>query len=410
MSTTTTTQKVVKLEKKAEQEITELAREDADTTDSNLRYMAYANRLRTAMRAASRYTAYTSDIGEAFRPVVAPWIVKSAYGVSWLYLLGDVSYETYKARVRGPSALDSATGLSENSRLGMVFVKRSIFQAVASMALPAFTIHTAVKQATKAFRNASSPRVKAWGPTVTGLANPISMLLPTALPTILVPSGSIQQSVLYEFEPWPLVDPLCTEERSADPAIMTSFILRSVQDRPPSYPPKDNTCTFCRIISRPSEAYVVYEDENCMAFLDIYPMRPGHTLLIPKQHYARLADLPAELGESMGRALPRITKAINEATGNPDLNVVCNQGYAQAVHHVHWHLVPAPIFDAPNRPTMSVASKLSKSSPNKTIKNGDKKDTEAFTHQHMLRGEMAYRDFLDDDDAKVLAEKIRSKL
>ncbi|KAJ9104474.1 hypothetical protein QFC21_001970 [Naganishia friedmannii] len=159
-STTTTTQKVVKLERQAEQEITELARED----------VAYANRLRTAMRAASRYTAYTSDIGEAFRPVVAPWVVRGAYGVSWLYLVGDVSYETYKAKVQGPSALDSATGLSENSRLGMIAVKRSIFQGVASMALPAFTIHTAVRQATKAFRNASSPRVKAWGPTVTGLA------------------------------------------------------------------------------------------------------------------------------------------------------------------------------------------------------------------------------------------------
>ncbi|KAJ9114642.1 hypothetical protein QFC22_005518 [Naganishia vaughanmartiniae] len=112
----------------------------------------------------------------------------------------------------------------------------------------------------------------------------------------------------------------------------------------------------------------------------------------------------------MGKALPRITKAINEATGNPDLNVVCNQGYAQAVHHVHWHLVPAPIFDPPNSSTMSVASKLSKTSPNKSHQSGGKKDTGAHTHQYMLRGEMANRDFLDDDEAEVLAEKIRSKL
>jgi hypothetical protein len=59
---------------------------------------------------------------------------------------------------------------------------------------------------------------------------------------------------------------------------------------------------------------------------------------------------------------------------------------------------------------MSVASRLSKSSPNKATPNGGKKDTGAHTHQYMLRGEMAYRDFLDDDEAKVLAEKIRSKL
>ncbi|KAJ9114641.1 hypothetical protein QFC22_005517 [Naganishia vaughanmartiniae] len=194
MSSTTTVQKAVNLEKQAEQEITELARENGNrhhglqpslqyalfarpsrseqelNTLPFIRAVAYANRLRTAIRAASRYTAYTSDIGEAFRPVVAPWVVKGAYGVSWMYLIGDVSYETYKAKVQGPSPLDLATGLSENSRLGMVAAKRSIFQGVASMALPAFTIHTAVRQATKAFRNASSPRVKAWGPTVTGLA------------------------------------------------------------------------------------------------------------------------------------------------------------------------------------------------------------------------------------------------
>lgn len=48
---------------------------------------------------------------------------------------------------------------------------------------------------------------------------------------------------------------------------MTSFILRSVQDRPSSYPPIDRNCTFCRIIADKSEAFVVYEDDKCMAFL-----------------------------------------------------------------------------------------------------------------------------------------------
>lgn len=52
------------------------------------------------------------------------------------------------------------------------------------MALPAFTIHTAVKQATKAFRTAKSPRVKAWGPTVTGLA--VSTPVPSRLDSILI--------------------------------------------------------------------------------------------------------------------------------------------------------------------------------------------------------------------------------
>lgn len=88
-----------------------------------------------------------SDVGEAFRPVVSPWIgewsiidfrisyhltfvrtnvVTAAYGVSWAYLIGDVSYETYKARVRGPTELDTRTGLGESGRLSMVAVKRGM--------------------------------------------------------------------------------------------------------------------------------------------------------------------------------------------------------------------------------------------------------------------------------------------
>ncbi|KAJ7499208.1 mitochondrial 18 KDa protein-domain-containing protein [Mycena latifolia] len=151
------------------EEVQALADDGADSTDSQLRYAAYGARLRTALRAGTRYIAYTSDVGEAFRPVVPPWVVTAAYGVSWLYLTGDVSYEWYKAHRRGPTPLEAAH-FSEPVRIGMTAVERATFQSIASMALPAFTIHTAVKQAKKAFDKAKSPRVRAWGPTVTGLA------------------------------------------------------------------------------------------------------------------------------------------------------------------------------------------------------------------------------------------------
>lgn len=148
---------------------TTLADQDADSTNSNVRYAAYGARLRTALRATHRYVAYTSDIGEAFRPVIPPSLVTAAYGVSWLYLAGDVSFEAYKAHRQGPTALEAAH-FSEHTRVGMVAVKRATFQSIASMALPAFTIHTAVNQAKKAFKNAANPRVRMWGPTATGLA------------------------------------------------------------------------------------------------------------------------------------------------------------------------------------------------------------------------------------------------
>ena len=76
--------------------------------------------------------AQTSDIGEAFRPVVPPAVVTGAYAISWLYLSGDVAYETYKAKRRGPTPLEAAT-YSEPTRLAMTAVQRSVFQSVASM-------------------------------------------------------------------------------------------------------------------------------------------------------------------------------------------------------------------------------------------------------------------------------------
>ncbi|KIK65567.1 hypothetical protein GYMLUDRAFT_39044 [Collybiopsis luxurians FD-317 M1] len=151
-------------------EVDQLADQNVDSKDEKVRYMAYGARLRTALRASSRYIAYTSDIGEAFRPVVPPSLVTAAYAISWIYLTGDVGYETYKAHRKGPTPLEVQTGLDENTRLAMIAVQRATFQSIASMALPAFTIHTAVNQAKKAFTNVKNPRLKLWGPTVTGLS------------------------------------------------------------------------------------------------------------------------------------------------------------------------------------------------------------------------------------------------
>ncbi|KAJ3516206.1 hypothetical protein NLJ89_g1264 [Agrocybe chaxingu] len=153
----------------AQDKVEELAERDADTTDSDIRYLAYGARLRTALRAGTRYIAYTSDIGEAFRPVVPPWVVTAAYGVSWLYLSGDVGYESFKSYHRGPTPLEAAN-FSEPARIGISAVQRAAFQSIASMALPALTIHTAVAQSKKAFRHATNPKVRTWGPTMTGLA------------------------------------------------------------------------------------------------------------------------------------------------------------------------------------------------------------------------------------------------
>lgn len=165
----------------------------SDSTDSNVRYAAYAARLRTILLSAHRYVAYTSDIGESFRPVAHPNLVRGAYGVSWMYLLGDVSYEGYKAywhnqRVRDPTIQLTArqekiTGLpaietrvvkpGEVSPLEdyrTVMVQRAIFQSVASMGLPAFTIHSVVRYSGRAMKDMKNKMIRTWAPIGLGLA------------------------------------------------------------------------------------------------------------------------------------------------------------------------------------------------------------------------------------------------
>ncbi|KAL7424389.1 hypothetical protein Q5752_000071 [Cryptotrichosporon argae] len=162
-------QKANELRKSGESEVRELVKEDADSTDSNVRYAAYLRRIRDIARAGSRYTAYTSDIGEAFRPVVPPFVVTLAYGISWAYLAGDVGFTTYKASQQGPTPLEAST-FSEPTRLSLVALKRSVFQGVASMALPAFTIHTAVKQAQKVAMKSTNVALRRWAPTAVGIS------------------------------------------------------------------------------------------------------------------------------------------------------------------------------------------------------------------------------------------------
>jgi diadenosine tetraphosphate (Ap4A) HIT family hydrolase len=90
---------------------------------------------------------------------------------------------------------------------------------------------------------------------------------------------------------------------------MTSFMISQFIDRIPEYT-LDDGCIFCKIIRRESPAHIVYEDAQVIAFLDTLPIRPGHTLLVPKAHHARLTDLPPELASALGVGLTKIGDAV----------------------------------------------------------------------------------------------------
>ena len=99
---------------------------------------------------------------------------------------------------------------------------------------------------------------------------------------------------------------------------------------------------FSKIIRGEIPCHRVYEDEAILAFLDVSPLAPGHTLVIPKEVAATLDQLSDESAAAIGRALPKISRAVMKATGATAFNVLQNNGAAahQAVLHVHFHIIP----------------------------------------------------------------------
>lgn len=99
---------------------------------------------------------------------------------------------------------------------------------------------------------------------------------------------------------------------------------------------------FSKIIRGEIPCHKVYEDDHVLAFLDIFPLSPGHTLVIPKQAAERVDQLSDESAAAIGRVLPRIARAVMQATGATAYNVLANNGAEahQAVMHVHFHIIP----------------------------------------------------------------------
>lgn len=99
---------------------------------------------------------------------------------------------------------------------------------------------------------------------------------------------------------------------------------------------------FDRILAGEIPCHRVYEDEHVLAFLDIGPLSPGHTLVIPKERAAFLHQLSDESAAAIGRVLPRLARAVMAATGAEAYNILQNNGRTahQVVMHVHFHIIP----------------------------------------------------------------------
>lgn len=101
-------------------------------------------------------------------------------------------------------------------------------------------------------------------------------------------------------------------------------------------------CIFCDLIAGAAEVSVCYEDSTAIAFLDIQPVNTGHTLVVPREHYETLADIPHDVAAHLFAVATRLSGIITEVTHAEGMNMVVNSGAAagQDVFHYHVHLIP----------------------------------------------------------------------
>lgn len=111
---------------------------------------------------------------------------------------------------------------------------------------------------------------------------------------------------------------------------------------PPTPRPHDPACIFCRIAAGSIPSHKIYENDTIFAFLDIGPIVTGHTLIIPKAHYATLMDTPPDIAAALSRHLPALSRAVLAATGTQACHILVNNGAeaSQSVRHLHYHILP----------------------------------------------------------------------
>ena len=101
-------------------------------------------------------------------------------------------------------------------------------------------------------------------------------------------------------------------------------------------------CIFCQIVAGEIPAHTIYEDDQTLAFLDIQPRSPGHTMVIPKDHHSNIVDLPDNLVAPVFKTVKRVTEMLEKALETTHFTIGMNMGRlsGQEVDHLHVHIMP----------------------------------------------------------------------
>ena len=101
-------------------------------------------------------------------------------------------------------------------------------------------------------------------------------------------------------------------------------------------------CLFCKIGKKEIPAEIIYEDETAFALLDIHPMAPGHTMVMPKKHFETILDLEDSELASLFSAVRNVTKLLQKVLAPDGFTIGINHGKAsgQTIDHLHIHIIP----------------------------------------------------------------------
>ena len=105
---------------------------------------------------------------------------------------------------------------------------------------------------------------------------------------------------------------------------------------------KDNNCIFCKIANGKIPSKTLYEDEQFRVILDLGPATRGHALILPKEHFANLYELPDETAAGVMKLAKKMATQMSQKLKSDGFNLVQNNGEiaGQTVFHFHLHLIP----------------------------------------------------------------------
>jgi histidine triad (HIT) family protein len=104
----------------------------------------------------------------------------------------------------------------------------------------------------------------------------------------------------------------------------------------------NESCNFCKIMLGEDQASIVYEDDSVLAFMDLHPANVGHTLVVPREHWETIYDIPEKVLADLFAVVKRVSVAVKNAVGAEGISILQfnERAAGQSVRHFHVHVIP----------------------------------------------------------------------